>query len=115
MRSKKLNKDDMTKRLDSLEKRFEKLENIVKKSDKRKISHVKSSDEFSGLAGAINDLIETTFFDKPKKLFEIKKQVEANGYFHPVTAYPNTLLRLVRKRKIRRLDINGKWEYVKYG
>lgn len=100
----------LLQRITELEKRVDALEKQKPKQAKK----LKKEDEFKGLAGAIFDLIQESFFDKPRELNEIQKQLKANGVFYPVTSYPDSLLRLVRKKKLRRINEKG-WRYVKYG
>lgn len=95
--------------MENLEKRVERLEN----KNLRKPSQ--SSGEYKGLAGAIIDLVNESFFDKPKDLSEISDKLKANAIFYPKTSYPESLLRLIRNKKLRRLKEKNKWKYVKYG
>lgn len=103
---------------ESLEKRITVLENKVanlegKKSKRDSIKEKKS--EYKGLAGAIFELIAEKFFDTPKELNAIHAKLKANTVFYPVTSYPDSLIRLVKKRELRRIKENNKWKYVKYG
>lgn len=95
------------KRLEDLEKRVQKLEG------QKKIMKAENS-EFKGLTGSILSLVKDGFFDAPKELGEIYKQLRANAVFYPKTSYPDSLLRLVKHKKLRRLQESGKWKYVKY-
>lgn len=98
----------LEEKIANLEKRVEILEN----KNVRKISA--PSGEYRGLAGAIMDLVSESFFDKPKDLSEIESRLKANAIFYPKTSYPESLLRLIRNKKLRRLKENKKWKYVKY-
>ena len=56
---------------------------------------------------------ESGYFNKPKKLLEIKKALEEQGMIYPVTTLSPILLKLVRKRLLGRIKEDKKWCYVK--
>jgi len=60
----------------------------------------------------IADLIDGSFFKKPKELSAIKLTLEAQGHYYPVTSLSPALLRLVRKRQLRRIKDKKRWLYV---
>lgn len=103
-----------------LEKQDKKITNIEKMLTKKNISPNSKTDtvkskttKYTGLAGALVDLIDESFFNTPKNLQEIFDQLKANAVFYPKTNYPDALLRLVKHKKLRRLKENKKWVYVK--
>jgi hypothetical protein len=63
-------------------------------------------------ANLISELVEAGFFATPKELNGIKVALEEQGHFYPVTTLSPTLLRLVRKRRLRRIKENKRWIYV---
>lgn len=98
----------------TLEERIKNLEKRVELLEKKKLGKSSlPSGEFKGLAGAILDLVNESFFDAPKDLGEIHNKLKANAIFYPKTSYPESLLRLIRNKKLRRLKENNKWKYVK--
>lgn len=60
----------------------------------------------------ISDLIGAGFFKKPQELGEVKRALEEQGHFYPVTSLSPLMLRLVRKRELRRIKEKGRWLYV---
>jgi hypothetical protein len=63
----------------------------------------------------ILSLRESGYFNKPKKLLEIKMALEEQGMIYPVTSLSPILLKLVRKRLLGRIKEDKKWSYVKRG
>ena len=61
----------------------------------------------------IESLINDGFLDQPKRLSEIKHKLEELGYHYRVTSISPILLFLLRQRKIRRVGIKRKYQYVK--
>lgn len=100
----------LEERIDKLEKRIDKLES----KNTGKTSTTATSGEYRGLAGAIMDLKNESFFDMPRDLSAIESKLKANAIFYPKTSYPESLLRLIRNKELRRLKENNKWKYVKY-
>ena len=66
----------------------------------------------AGLASLIAELIDGGFFRKPKELSAIKLALEEQGHFYPVTTLSPVMLRLVRKRSLRRIKDQKRWQYV---
>lgn len=60
----------------------------------------------------ISDLIDGGFFKKPKELSAIKRALEEQGHYYPVTTLSPVVLRLVRKRQLRRIKDQKRWLYV---
>jgi len=66
----------------------------------------------AGLGSLIGELIDGGFFKKLKELSAIKLALEEQGHFYPVTTLSPVLLRLIRKRSLRRIKDNKRWQYV---
>lgn len=60
----------------------------------------------------IADLIDGSFFKKPRELSAIKHALAEQGYHYPVTSLSPAALRLVRKRQLRRIKDKKRWLYV---
>jgi hypothetical protein len=56
---------------------------------------------------------ESGYFNKPKKLLDVKRALEEQGMIYPVTTLSPLLLKLVRKRLLGRIKEDKKWCYVK--
>jgi hypothetical protein len=61
----------------------------------------------------IVELKEEGFFDKPKTLTEIAKELEDGGYIYPTTTLSGVMIGLVQKKLFGRKKINSKWAYGK--
>jgi hypothetical protein len=61
---------------------------------------------------AILAMRESSFFKKPKSLSEIKMALEEQGMIYPITSLSTMVLRLVRRRNLGRIKMNGTWAYV---
>lgn len=57
-------------------------------------------------------LIESGFFKKPKDLVAVKKALEEMGHYYPVTTLSPSLLRIVRKHRLRRIKEEKRWLYT---
>lgn len=60
----------------------------------------------------ILSLIDGGFFKKPKDLVAVKEALEEMGHYYPVTTLSPSLLRIVRKRRLRRIKEEKKWLYT---
>lgn len=58
-------------------------------------------------------LAEDGFLDTPKTLKEISDELKRGGHYYSTTSMTLPLQRLLHKRDIGRMSINGKWAYVK--
>jgi hypothetical protein len=67
-----------------------------------------------GAAGAISMLIGEGFFDKPKRLSEVKVRMEEIGRYCPLPTISMNLLNLTKRRTLNRIrDTKTKeWQYV---
>ncbi len=70
----------------------------------------------SSLADRIDLLAEEQFFAEPRSLSEIQEKLREHGWHYPQTNLSTPLVRLVRQRKLRRLQLtvgNKKvWKYA---
>lgn len=62
--------------------------------------------------GLLSELIAGGFFATPKELGVVKRALEEQGHFYPVTTLSPLMLRLVRKKELRRIKDNKRWTYV---
>ena len=98
-------------RFSKIEKRLEKVEkSFTSPSPRTKIEKKTKKSLFD----KILELISEGFFDTPKNVTEIYEQLKTKAVFYPKTSYPESLLRLIKKRELRRFKENKKWVYVKY-
>ena len=109
--------DDSKKILKLLEEQNKKIGNLIKLLGQTDIKHephkkiqVKSSKSITGL---ITRFAEEGFFDTPKTLKEISEELARQSYHYRSSSLTNPLQRLLRKRSIGRIIVNGKWAYVK--
>src|SRR5438046_2710671 len=58
----------------------------------------------SSLAARINLLAEEGFFSEPRSLGEIQANLAAHGWHYPQSNISTPLVRLVRQRRLRRLQ-----------
>jgi len=99
-------------RFSKIEKRLEKLEKSFTSPSPR--TKIKKKTKKS-LVDEILELISEGFFDTPKNVIEIYAHLKTKAVFYPKNSYPESLLRLIKKRELRRLKENKIWVYVKYG
>ena len=110
---------EYTKILEILEKQNKKIDEILKKisstqkenkiKPQKKIVKTKKESVFS----LIENLKQENFFDTPRSLKEIQKELQKLNYHYEVTSLTNPLQRLVRQRVLGRILEKGKWAYVK--
>ena len=110
--------DDSKKILEILKDINNKLNKIGKKLGEDKIqSSIKiekqSTKKSSSLTSLIIQMKEEGFFDKPKTLQEITEKLGESGWHYPKSSITHPLQRLLRKGKIGRIAVKGKWAYVK--
>ncbi|MCI0697962.1 hypothetical protein L0337_38920 [candidate division KSB1 bacterium] len=83
-----------------------------------RITHEKS--RLSKTAGSTKTRIlllrDEGFFAVPRSMSEIKSELQAHGWIHPLTALSGPLQALVRERELRRIKDHGAkqkvWKYV---
>ena len=70
----------------------------------------------SSLSERINLLAEEGFFSEPKSLSDIQMKLAEHGWHYPQTSLSTPLIRFVRQRRLRRLqlDVGNKrvWKYA---
>jgi hypothetical protein len=66
----------------------------------------------TGPADLIAELIDGGFFKTPQELGTIRLALQEHGHYYPATTLSPILLRFVRKRRIRRIKDNKRWQYV---
>ena len=64
------------------------------------------------LVDLIANLIDGSFFKKPKDLAAVKAALEEMGHHYPVTTLSGAMLRQVRRRNLRRLKRDRRWMYT---
>lgn len=84
---------------------------VVKKITTRKTEKYKSRPKATPV-NLIAELIDGSFFKKPKELSAVKLALEEQGHYYPVTSLSPALLRLVRRRFLRRIKDKKRWLYV---
>lgn len=104
-------KENLGKRIDSLEKRLEKIEKTIFGT---KSTRTPSKKSFSGLLGGINLLLENNFFKKPRLVTEIQDELQKENYFHSIQSTDTALRRSFVKSKklLTRIKVDGIWQYV---
>ncbi|MHA7646653.1 hypothetical protein [Nitrosopumilus sp. S4] len=98
--------NELKKILKNHEKRILSLE----KSNSKKSIPINTDDE-----SIILSLIKNGFFDKPKKLNEIKKELKTKAKLNPQTKYADILVNLTSNGKLQRKQISHQWAYSKGG
>ena len=100
-------------------KKIKKLENRVSKLEKAVFGIVNSSvksnvNQYKGLVGGINLLIENGFFKKPVMVTEVQDELQKEGYYHSIQSTDTRLRRdmVNRKKILTRLKVDGIWQYV---
>jgi hypothetical protein len=104
--------EETKKRIDKLEERIAILEdagNIEKNEEQAKTSNYK------GLAGGLRMLMDNKFFDQPKTMEEIVKELNREGYYNTYAGVASTLyMTFVRNQKVlNRIKQEGKWAYAR--
>lgn len=64
------------------------------------------------LVDHIASLIDSGFFKKPRDLASIKSTLAEMGHHYPVTTLSPTMLRQVRRKRVRRMREKNRWLYV---
>ncbi|WP_454620906.1 hypothetical protein [Bradyrhizobium cenepequi] len=80
------------------------------KSKKEKAPKAKSAK--GGTSSYIRELIEDSFFKKPKTISDVKVQLENLGHHIPLTALSTPLQRLCQSRELRRSRDNEKKTFL---
>ena len=96
--------------------RITKLEDrlVLKKSSKQKLSANNISNNYVGINGGIQLLIENKFFNEAKSMQEIISEMKLRGYIYNRNSIDNTLKMIFLKNKtLQRIPEDTKWKYVK--
>ena len=101
---------DIDKRIITLENRVKEIEKKI--SNKNLLEKIKKKNKLS-IINLLFLLREEGFFDRPKSLSEIVKELEKKGYFYTQQSLTNPLGRAVKKGFLGRRKINKKNHYVK--
>lgn len=110
---------DSEKIIKLLENQGKKLDEIIKllssPQGKTKFAKKTTSKPTSKISvfGLIEEFKQDNFFDKPKSLKEIQKELQKLNYHYATTSLTNPLQRLVRQRVLGRILQKGRWVYVK--
>ena len=74
-----------------------------------------SSDEVvgSGPTALVLRLRDSGFFDTPRALGEISQALQELGYLYPVTTLSGVALSLLKRGRLHRKKVAGKWVYGK--
>lgn len=90
-----------------LKKRVKKLEETIflKKE-------VPKSLKFKGLSGGIRFLIANGFFEVPKSVEEIKKELDRENYYYPYTSIHKIMKDFVKRKTLTRFKETDVWKYV---
>jgi len=69
---------------------------------------------YSGLTGGIQQLVDVGFFDKPQVLKDIADRLKENGYHYPRSSIHTSLFSgFIRNRKsLTRIRDEGSWKYI---
>lgn len=99
-------------KIKELEKRIARLEKQVFGS--KSSSKQSSVNEYKGLIGGLNLLIDNGFFKKTKLVTEVQDELQNEGYYHPLQSTDTRLRRDMVKRKkiLTRVKVDGVWQYV---
>lgn len=71
------------------------------------VAEGKSKSTRAGTVAYIEELIEESFFSKPKTISEVKAELGNRGHHIPLTSLSGPLQRLCQKRKLRRQKTDG--------
>jgi regulator of replication initiation timing len=92
----------------------------VPKPTKEKEVATSKAKQPKGPKGRIDELITEGFFSQKRTIGDVKKEMEAHGWFHRVEELNPSLLRLMQDKRLRRIkepeNEGGKliWRYSKW-
>ena len=106
--------EGLTIKVDGTPKEIAEVVQDLKKAQRRSGGSTGSSTAAGSgkLPDLIASLIDGGFFKTPKDLAAIKLALEEMGHHYPVTTLSPTMLRQVRKRRMRRLKKADRWVYT---
>lgn len=100
--------DEIKKMLNNHEDRISRLEG---KKDVKKTT--KPQPPIDDAVESLNDLIDRSYFDSPRRYKNIIKQLKTNATFSKNGKYKTALAELVKNRKLERKQVEHQWEYSK--
>ncbi|WP_016939599.1 hypothetical protein [Nitrosopumilus sp. SJ] len=80
---------------------------VSKKNPKKQ-----SFNDYSGLKGGINFLIDHNFFDQLKSSKDVNEELKKENYFHTIQSVDKRLRFLVSSKILTRIRDEGKWKYA---
>ena len=98
---------ELERRVERLEERLDRIEKTISGKIEGKPLKVKPS-----IFSLLVRLRDEGFFAEPRLLSDIKRRLEEEGYYYPLSSLTEPLLRAVRKRVLGRVKKEGKWAYV---
>ena len=104
--------NEIKAKIEDFENRLQKVEEIVFSA---KVSIKKNLKEnYKGLAGGLRYLINVNFFNQPKRLKEIKAELEKEGYYYSLAGISSTLSETFMKSQkvLTRVGKSRAWKYV---
>lgn len=106
-----MTKNNVEEKLDLFEKRIEKLEKAV---FDQKAKPKSLSNDYKGLVGGINFLINSGFFKKLVSVNEVHKELKKESYVYPIKSVEKILrVDFFHKKKILIRDKeDGVWKYA---
>ncbi|MCW5887053.1 MAG: hypothetical protein KIT07_02905 [Anaerolineales bacterium] len=66
----------------------------------------------SGPLQRIANLVDEGFFTKPKALGDVREKLREQGYIYKSENLSPSLLRLLKRKTLRRIQEEGSWKYV---
>ena|SRR3989338_3876371 len=75
--------------------------------------HKKVGGKARSLAELILRFKEEGFFNKPRKISDVKSALDQQAYFYPLPSISTALIRRVRRNELGRVKMEGNWVYVK--
>ncbi len=76
---------------------------------------VKAKNQKTGaqLTDILMQMRDDGFFDKPKKVIDVKQGLDQKAHIYPFPSISTALIRWVKKGQLGRVKIDGTWGYVK--
>ncbi|MCH8915776.1 MAG: hypothetical protein IIA82_08055 [Thaumarchaeota archaeon] len=99
--------DDINKVLQKHEKRISDLEKKLQVTSKLRRHYTK---KISAMI-LLTEMKKSRFFDKPKSLSEIIKEMGRRGHNYKRTSLTQTIQRAIRQQTIHRKGKRGSWQY----
>lgn len=83
------------------------------KATKAKATAARSPKKSAGPLSHAVGLVDESFFDEPKDLKNVREKLEELGHIYENSDLSPTMLRLVKKKVLRRVRVDGVWKYKK--